>query len=77
MAFRYHEVGYLVREQPRAARDRLRQLFKEEHGNATRVAASLSVDVKTVRRWIAQLAAAGLDPTAKIARPAGRPKRPR
>lgn len=75
MAFRYIDVGYLVREKPAEASRQLRALFKQEQGNASAVARSLGVHVKTVRRWLAQLGELGLDPTKKIERPVGRPRK--
>lgn len=61
MPFRYHEVGALVQENPKAAHKKLKTLFKEYGGNAVGVAESLGVRRETVFRWIKRLVSAGYD----------------
>lgn len=61
MAFEYTEIGPLVARDPQAAAEKLAGLLAAQGGNLTRLVAALSVDYRTVTRWLAKLEAAGYD----------------
>lgn len=55
MAYRETELGYLVRNNEREAKRRIRDALKRARGNVKAAAGALGVGYRTLKRWLAQL----------------------
>lgn len=60
MAKRIIKLGQLVSTDPEAAAGQIVSALNEHDLNMTRAAATMGVDVSTLRRWVAKLEALGL-----------------